>query len=279
MSSLIRVNIGEGFTPILKGDRGKAGLTFGVLRLKEEDRGNQSSGLEQPIFEENSGENEVGLVILGGKCVIETAGMKWGPIGERNTVFSGKATAVYMPPHTAYRIYPIGEVEIAISGVPSDAGGEPQIVTPDEVVVHARGADHFKREVHDIITSNVKAERLVVGETFTLPGNWSSYPPHKHDVDDFPNEVKMEELYFFKVQPKQGFGIQVIYESSGGSREEAYLIKDGDTVLIENGYHPVAVPPGYAVYYLWVLSGETRVLIPRTDPDHAWIEERSGQTQ
>lgn len=274
MSSLMRVSIGEGFTPILEGGRGKAGLTFGVLRLKEGGRDNQSPRLGQPVFEGNSRENEVGLVILSGRCVVETAGITWGPIGERNTVFSGKATAVYIPPHTDYCIYPVGEVEIATSGVRSDAGGEPQIVTPDEVVVHARGTDHFKREVHDIIASNVKAEKLVVGETFTLPGNWSSYPPHKHDMDDFPNEVKMEELYFFRVQPKQGFGIQVIYRSSGGSREEAYLIKDGDVVLIEDGYHPVAAPPGYALYYLWVLSGETRMLIPRTDPDHAWVEER-----
>lgn len=89
----------------------------------------------------------------------------------------------------------------------------------------------------------------------------------------------MEELYFFKVHPKQGFGVQVIYRSSGGCREEAYLIKDGDAVFIENGYHPVAAPPGYAVYYLWVLAGEERVLIPRIDPDHAWVEESSGQEE
>ena len=165
---------------------------------------------------------------------------------------------------------------MAISEVPSDIEGKPQVVTPDQVVVHVRGTGDFKREVHDIIASNMKAQRLVVGETFTPPGKWSSYPPHKHDVDDFPNEVRMEELYFFRIQPEKGFGVQVIYHSGDGSQEEAYLIRDGDAVLIESGYHPVVAAPGYAIYYLWVLAGENRVLAPRDDPDHAWVKEVSG---
>ncbi|HHV63365.1 MAG TPA: 5-deoxy-glucuronate isomerase [Firmicutes bacterium] len=268
----------------MKGDRGKEGLTFGVLRLGEQAR----------AFAGDSGETELALVILSGRCVIEAGSMKWGPIGTRDTVFSGKATGVYIPPYTDYRVYPVGRVEVAISGVPSDIKGEPQIVTPDHVVVNTRGVGNFTREVHDIIALNVKAQKLVVGETFTPQGNWSSYPPHKHDVDDFPNEVKMEELYFFKVNPPQGFGVQIIYGSAGQSGREtcaaeggellignggaycenAYVIRDNDVVLIESGYHPVVAAPGYAIYYLWVLAGENRMLVPRDDPDHVWIKEK-----
>lgn len=313
MGNLIRGNVGYGFTPILKGDRGKAGLTFGILKLGQragQDETNRSgcgrvrrnANEMARSFSGDSGVNELGLIILGGRCFVEAGSEKWGPIGARENVFSGRATAVYVPPHTAYRISSVDEdeggVEIAIAGVPCGGevggcglqpAGEPQLVAPDQVVVNTRGARNFAREVHDIIASNVKAQKLVIGETFTPQGNWSSYPPHKHDVDDFPDEVKMEELYFFKVNPLQGFGVQVMYgfasgagckARSGGERysrpcESAYIVRDNDAVLIEGGYHPVVAAPGYALYYLWVLAGETRVLVPRDDPDHAWVKEET----
>ncbi len=303
MSSLVRAKTDRGFTSILGGEIGTAGIRFGILRLEEGCAGGRDLDLASPVFEEDSGLSEVALVILGGKCIVETAGKRWGPVGERDSVFAGRATAVYVPPRTRYRVSPVGAVEIAICGAPCGArcgrsrdaegaegaesadsrdsvddaaGREPQIVTPDLVVANVRGTGNFRREVHDIIASNVNAHRLVVGETFTPAGNWSSYPPHKHDIDDLPHEVKMEEVYFFKVRPGHGFGVQVIYQGSPEPREEAYVVRDGDAVFIESGYHPVVTAPGYDLYYLWVMAATgarpVRTLVPRTDPAHAWVE-------
>ena len=117
-----------------------------------------------------------------------------------------------------------------------------------------------------------KVDRIVLGETYSMPGQWSSYPSHKHDTDNLPFEVNMEEIYHFKVNPGQGFGIQVMY-SDDMSLRESYIIKNGDSVAIKNGYHPVAAAPGYQVYYLWVMAGvDTRQLTPCDDPDHAWVK-------
>ena len=96
-----------------------------------------------------------------------------------------------------------------------------------------------------------------------LPGQWSSYPSHKHDRDDPPEEVNMEEVYHFKVNPPQGFGIQVMYNDDF-SLNESYIVRNGDTIAIEQGYHPVAAAPGYQIYYLWVMAGNSgRTLTPR----------------
>ena len=128
--------------------------------------------------------------------------------------------------------------------------------------------------MYDIIyEENVAAGRLVLGETINPPGNWSSAPPHKHDADDPPNEAELEEIYFFKVEPRQGFGIQRLYNKR--DFDVAYTLKDGDAVAIPEGYHPVVAGPGYRLYYLWFLAGRGRRLHPRTDPDHAWVEEEA----
>ncbi len=109
-------------------------------------------------------------------------------------------------------------------------------------------------------------------------GHWSSFPPHKHDRDDGPDEVSLEELYFFKIDPSHGFGLQWIYGRAGDARADvdtAFAVRENDLAIIPYGYHPVAAPPGYQVYYLWFLAGRTRHLRPKDDPAHAWIRARS----
>jgi 5-deoxy-glucuronate isomerase len=112
-----------------------------------------------------------------------------------------------------------------------------------------------------------------VGETFNEPGGWSSYPPHKHDRHDPPAEVALQEVYHFRLQPRQGFGIQRMYSPERGT-DEVLVVEDGDTVLIPFGYHPVVAAPGYRLYYLWALAGEGRDLRLREDPAHAWVAGR-----
>jgi 5-deoxy-glucuronate isomerase len=114
------------------------------------------------------------------------------------------------------------------------------------------------------------AGRLLLGETINPPGAWSSYPPHKHDHEAPPEEVRLEEVYLFKVDPAGGFGVQVHYEAGV---EEAVVVRDDDVAVIRSGYHPVVGAPGYSLYYLWIMAGDGRQMIPHFDPAHAWVQE------
>ncbi|MBX6763843.1 MAG: 5-deoxy-glucuronate isomerase [Rubrobacteraceae bacterium] len=213
------------------------------------------------------------LVILGGRCSVEVeGGGSWKELGERKDVFSGKATAVYVPAGTPYRISSQTGSEVAICRAPADGGGEAYVVRPGEVNAAVRGSGNWRREVHDIIDESRPAARLVVGETFNEPGCWSSYPPHKHDEQDPPREVRMQEVYYYRLDPAGGFGLQRIY-SPERSFEESFAVRDGDAVLIPFGYHPVVAAGGYRLYYLWALCGEGRTLRPNEDPAHRWISE------
>ena len=152
---------------------------------------------------------------------------------------------------------------------PARAGAEPVLVRPAEVRVNTRGRDQYTREVHDLFVDDPYAARLMVGETFNPPGNWSSYPPHKHDGAD--GEPRLEEVYHFRITPSSGFAHQSLYTAAGEC--VTHQVKDGDAVLLPYGYHPVSAPPGYRVYYLWALAGDTRRLVPFEDPQHRWIHD------
>ena len=261
MSLLFRVPPQEGYATIVPREKsGLEYLEFGLLRLN---RGGEWQG--------ETGEYEAALVILGGRCDVDSGGDSWDDLGARGDVFEGKATALYLPPgrEVAVRARD-GGVRIAICKALAESGPRPQLVLPEDVKSRTVGAHNWRREVQDIVGAGVEARRLLVGETYNEPGAWSSYPPHKHDVASLPDEVKLEEIYHFRVEPPQGFGIQRIY-TADGSVDEVYAIRDGDTVMIPHGYHPVAAAPGYRVYYLWMLAGPERVMRPRDDPQHAWV--------
>ena len=258
----------DGYTPVVEeGNEKLKYIEFGVLRLKEGES-----------FQENLENKEAALIILQGKFTVKAkksvgatfmAPKEWKSL-ERKNVFEDKAHGVYLPPHSSYQVRAEREGEIAIVKSPSGLEGEARLVTPREVKVNLRGKGNFQRNVYDIIDSDVKAQRLLVGETINLPGNWSSYPPHKHDQDNLPSESKLEELYFFKLNPAQGFGIIRLYDKT---RDQVYVLQNNDVVLIDRGYHPVAAAPGYSLYYLWILAGETRTLAPNDDPQHSWVKD------
>ena len=149
---------------------------------------------------------------------------------------------------------------------------EPCLVTPDKVKERIVGKDNWQRTVYDVLCpEQVDCAHLLMGETINPSGNWSSYPPHKHDCDNLPTEAKLEEIYFFQVNPEQGFGFQRIY-THGDSVDETFTVTHNTLVVIPQGYHPVVAAPGYQLYYLWVLAGEKRVLQPCDDPNHCWIK-------
>ncbi len=256
------VPAGAGWFPVItRAESGLEYLEFGLLRL---DAG-QRRRLDFPGV-------EAALVILGGTCNLTGDGFAWRHCGQRANVFEGRATAAYLPAGRAVEVEAVTPLEMAVCTAPAEPGGDPQLVTPAEVSARTVGVKEYEREVQDIILNNVPAKKLLVGETFNKPGCWSSYPPHKHDVENMPAEVKLEEVYHFRVNPEQGFGIQRIYSPEAGF-DECYTIEQGHTVIIPRGYHPVAAAPGYSVYYLWMLAGENRVMKPNDDPRHAWVKE------
>lgn len=265
-SFLVRKPFGQGYTGVIEpGFAGLKQLSLGVLTLKE---GTQ--------YASETGDREAGLVLLGGRCRVEAGDAAFPEVGDRSDVFSGKAHAVYLPPRTRFKVTALTGMQAALCWCTADADtpgvgkpGTPAFVGPPAVRVKPVGRDNWSRTVYDIFHENVNARYLVLGETMNPPGNWSSAPPHKHDVHDPPAEVAMEEIYLFKVKPPQGFGLQRMYD--GATFDVAYTLKDGDAVAIPRGYHPVVAAPGYRLYYLWFLAGRSRELYPRTDPDHEWL--------
>jgi 5-deoxy-glucuronate isomerase len=261
LNLLYRIPPQDGHLTIIQREQaGLEYLQFELLRLR--------AGVK---WEGDAAGYEAVLVILGGRCDIEAAGQHWASLGERQEVFAGKATALYLPAGSRFSVCAAGDgVQIAICKAVAEPGPQPRLIMPGDVKSRVVGAHNWRREVQDIVGADVAARRLLVGETYNEPGAWSSYPPHKHDVASLPDEVKLEEIYYFRVDPPEGFGIQRIY-TADGKMDEVYAIRDGDTVVIPRGYHPVAAAPGYRVYYLWMLAGPERIMRPRDDPAHAWV--------
>jgi 5-deoxy-glucuronate isomerase len=222
----------------------------------------------------STGAYETALVLLSGHLTVSCEGVTFDGLDSRDGVFAGKATTVYIPCQSSYTVSTESGAVVAVCKVKAEEKHTPFVVRPDEVVVHQRGKDSWKREVHDIIADNAdgRVHRMILGETFNAAGNWSSYPPHKHDGEFAPEEPNLEEVYHYQTNPSQGFGIQVHY-TKDGSIDDAHIIRHGDSFAIDKGYHPVSAAGGYEVYYLWFMAGESgRKLNPYDDPDHKWLK-------
>jgi 5-deoxy-glucuronate isomerase len=212
-------------------------------------------------------DEETVVVLQEGKGTWSAGGGKWSV--SRSNVFKERATALCLPPGTEATFSADTRMEAVLMSTPAPAGGDVAITTPAEVEGVARGRGNYTREVYNLFVTDSHARRLMVGETFNAPGNWSSYPPHKHDGRD--GEPTLEEVYYFRVDPPQGFGHQMLYTADGESVTHA--VRDGDAVLLPYGYHPVSAPPGYRLYYLWGMAGEQRKLALHEDPAHRWIHD------
>ena len=224
-------------------------------------------GSREAVFETS----ESLLVVLGGKCELAVRGGRtWQSLGGRPDVFSGAATSVYLPAGHRVEVGAEDGAEIAVVRAPAEPGGEAYRIGPEEVSRETRGVGSWQREVHTILDASRPAQRLLVGETYNPPGAWSSYPPHKHDQHRPPEESRLQEIYHYRFQPEQGFGVQRVYSRDRGI-DEVMLVEHGDTVLIPFGYHPVVAAPGYSLYYFWALAGEGRNLRLQEDPEHAWV--------
>ncbi len=222
----------------------------------------------------SSGPDEVCLVPLEGTADVESDGQTW-TISRPGSIFDGKPTALYLPTGSTMTITAgDGDAQVAIASSRASERFPARLITQDEIEVEIRGAGNAARQINHIIPPEFPAHRLLVVEVFTPSGNWSSFPPHKHDVSNLPDEADLEEIYYYRIDPSEGFGFQRLY-TADGSIDHAWVIRDGDLVLVPEGYHAFAVAHGYTAYYLNVLAGDEaiRTMQPSDDPAFAWIRE------
>lgn len=249
------------FTKIAALGDGDLKLTeFGIITLKT-----------GQIYTASTGTCEVALVVLGGTCEVAGDGFAFKRVGERKDVFSGKPYTVYIPCGKSYTITAVTDVEIAWTASPSDLKTDAYLITPEQVKLAHIGKENYQRDAVLMLTDAFPAQHLFIGEAFVPSGNHASYPPHRHDFDNLPAEVDMEEVYFFRFNPEQGYGIQKIY-TDDRSIDFTCTVQQNDTTLIPRGYHPVINAPGYTMYYLWIMAGQkNRKFLSVVDPDHKWI--------
>jgi 5-deoxy-glucuronate isomerase len=220
-------------------------------------------------WETRSEDQEAALVLLGGQCWAD-----WGDgrrhIGERVHVFDGLPYALYLPPGKGLRLDADTDCEFAMCSVPSNASLETRLITPKDVKVSLRGGGNASRQIVDLIPPAFPADKLMLVEVYTPSGNWSSYPPHKHDAHNPPAEVDLDEIYYYRMDREAGYAYQRLYHRGGGM-DITLSLTDGDVVLVREGYHPVVAGHGYNVYYLNCLAGSARSFASVEDPDHAWV--------
>ena len=234
-------------------------LTFANVKLRAGER-----------YEDDTAARELALVVLGGRCSVESSKGGWPNIGQRKNVFDGKPYTLYLPPHTRFEVTTEAGCDLALCYSKSEETHAPRLVSPDEVEVEIRGGGNATRQIHHMIRPDFPAHRLLIVEVYTPAGNWSSYPPHKHDVHNPPGEVDLEEIYYYRINRPEGYAIQKVYTRDG--RIDATLtVRDGEMVLVPEGYHPVVAAHGYEVYYLNALAGSARSMAASDDPDYAWV--------
>ena len=274
----------QGYNKIFDVGEYKMRLTkFGLIRLAK-----------GTTYEGDTAETEVALVLIGGNFKADTTDGE-GAVAThlvengRKSPFTGKPHCLYLPRHTKYVITALSDVELAYNGSPvSRDTAKPTLIRPEDTRHIALGKDNWTRTSEIILDEKFDSEHFYIGEGMIPSGNWSGYPSHRHDVNNPPNELDMEETYFYlfdKVgagagEPNEGFGFQSVYTPAGtkaakfGERlNEAYRVENYDTVAIAEGYHPLAGAPGYNMYYLWTMAGDQgRGLISSMDPAHVWVK-------
>jgi 5-deoxy-glucuronate isomerase len=217
---------------------------------------------------DNTGERELCLVFLSGKGRVIVGGKEFGELGGRTSPFDGPPAAVYIPAHTDWRVTATTRLELAGCSAPGGRNYEARVLDiPAQIT---RGTGSNTRYVTNILPETEPAHSLLVVEVITPGGNTSSYPPHKHDTDNLPHESLLEETYYHRLNPPQGFAMQRVY-TNDRSLDEALVIEDGDVTLVPRGYHPVAAVHGYDLYYLNTMAGPRRTWKFHNAAEHEWL--------
>jgi 5-deoxy-glucuronate isomerase len=214
---------------------------------------------------------EACVLVLAGTADVTAGDARFAAVGGRASVFDeGAPGAVYVPAGLEITVAATTEVEIAVCTAPGSGDGAPRQICAEQMGRETRGSGTNQRFVRNILPETESAESLLIAEVITPSGHWSSYPPHKHDTDAPGQETALEETYYHRLSPPQGFAFQRVY-TDDRSLDETVCVEDGDVVLVPRGYHPVGAPHGYDLYYLNVMAGPKRSWIFRNDPAHEWM--------
>jgi len=239
-------------------------------------------------YEGDTAETEVALVLIGGNFAAKGDGFSFEVTDGRKSPFTGKPHCLYLPRHTKYVVTGLSDVELAFQSAPVTRDtAKPTLIRPADTHHLDIGRDNFFRTSEVILDETFDSENFYIGEGMIPNGNWSGYPSHRHDVNNPPAELDMEETYLYLFdkagekagEPNQGFGFQAVYTPEGvvakkfGERlNEGYRVSSYDTVAIAEGYHPLVGAPGYNMYYLWTMAGKQgRGLKSSMDPAHTWV--------
>lgn len=261
MSLLLRAGTWNAVTP---SSAGWSRLSFRVLELD----GKASF---------DTGEDEVAIVPLGGDAVVRAEGGEW-EVGGRANVFAGLPRSLYVPRDAHVELE--GYASLALCMARAERRLEPRPIPPEEVEIEVRGSGNATRQISHIVKPEFPADRILVVEVYTPSGNWSSYPPHKHDEERGDEEAVLEETYYFRTRPGQAgaFAVQRLYSPRHGL-DLTETVRDGDLLLVPYGYHSTAAAHGYDLYYLNALAGDRRTMQAADDPELAWIRQAWEQLE
>ena len=237
-----------------------AGWTYVGFDLYRLPAGQSASG--------TTGDREVCLVFVAGKGQVSVDGKEFGEHGGRPSPFLGPPAAIYVPAGSSWQVTATAICDLAVCSAPG--GGDVPARVIDIPAQITRGKGSNTRYVTNILPETAAAHSLLVVEVITPAGHTSSYPPHKHDQDNLPAESLLEETYYHRLNPPQGFALQRVY-TDDRSLDEAVAVEDGDVVLVPRGYHPVATVHGYDSYYLNVMAGPKRTWKFYNAPEHEWL--------
>jgi len=249
---------------ILVEDAGWSYVGFAAYRLEAGQRATEATG-----------DREVILVLVEGKARVAAGDRDFGEMGDRLNVFERTPPhCAYVPGNSDWSAVATTACTLAVCSAPAKGGHEAQIIGPAGITLEERGKGANTRYINNIAMEDRDvADSLLVTEVFTPSGHWSSYPPHRHDEDNYPDMTYLEETYYHRLNPAQGYGHQRVW-TEDGSLDETMSVADHDVVLVPKGHHPCAAPYGYEMYYLNVMAGPLRKWRFQNHPDHNWIFER-----
>jgi 5-deoxy-glucuronate isomerase len=240
-----------------------AGWTYVGFDLHRLTPGQSASG--------ETGDREVCLVWVSGRGTARAEAKDFGSLGERMSPFEGAPHALYVPAGSDWSVTAETDLELAVCSAPGGGNHEARAIPPGTHPALTRGKGTNVRHVNNIMPEDDgAAHSLLVVEVITPGGHTSSYPPHKHDQDDLPDESFLEETYYHRLNPPQGFAFQRVY-TDDRSLDEAMAVEDGDVTMVPRGYHPCAACHGYDLYYLNVMAGPKRVWKFHNAPEHEWM--------
>jgi 5-deoxy-glucuronate isomerase len=219
----------------------------------------------------DSGSREIAIVPQRGRFRVAAGGQVHTV--SREGVFAAMAPVLYVPPHTVVEITAVEPAEFAVGGAPAEGVYPVRLIRPEEMKVEVRGGGAATRQVNHILAYPLPAERLILYEVYVPRGMWSGWPPHCHD--GYAGSPYLEETYYFRFDPPNGWGVHRNYRVDSDF-DEVFAVQDRDVVMVTQGFHSSAAAPGCHMYFLNYLagtpSGEERRIPPFFQPEYRWID-------